>query len=70
MEYSCDTTKERVTYHGVDLEKTVAVRNVVVDLNTGPTWSPDSKKILYVKRVRYNSIQYTFTISIKVKATS
>ena len=37
--------KNEYTFHGLDLEKAVAVRNVVVDLNTGPTWSPDSKKL-------------------------
>ena len=55
--------KKEFTFHGVDLEKTVAVRNVVVDLNTGPTWSPDSKKILYVKKspIQFNPI-YVYNI--------
>ena len=29
---------------------TVVARDVVIDLNTGPAWTPDSRKIFYVKR--------------------
>ena len=55
--------KHELTFHGIDLEHTVAVRNVVVDLNTGPTWSPDGKKILYVKKspIQFNPI-YVYDI--------
>ncbi len=38
------------TFAAVDLRPTVVARNVVVDLNTGPAWSPDGKKIFYVKK--------------------
>lgn len=32
-----------------DLGRMIVARNVVVDLNTGPTWSPDSSKIFYIQ---------------------
>lgn len=38
------------TYHQDELSKMVAAKDVVIDLNTGPAWSPDSRKIFYVKR--------------------
>ena len=37
-------------YGPEDWSKTILVRDVVVDLNTGPAWSPDASKIFYVKR--------------------
>lgn len=33
-----------------ELQKYTVARDVVVDLNTGPAWSPDSRKVIYVKR--------------------
>jgi Tol biopolymer transport system component len=36
-------------YNRAELAATIVARNVVVDLNTGPSWSPDSRKIFYVK---------------------
>jgi hypothetical protein len=38
------------TYISMELKKMVVARNVVIDLNTGPAWSPDSRKIFYVKK--------------------
>jgi len=34
------------------------VKNVIVDLNTGPAWSPDGQKLLFVKKdpQRFNPI--------------
>lgn len=37
-------------YQAHELRKTIIAENVVVDINTGPTWSPDGKKVLYVKK--------------------
>lgn len=34
----------------LELEPTLIAKDVVVDLNTGPSWTPDSKKIIFVKR--------------------
>ena len=36
-------------YHWRELQGTTVAENVVVDLNTGPAWTPDSRKIFYVK---------------------
>lgn len=36
-------------FKGFELKKTIVARNVILDLNTGPSWTPDSRKILYVK---------------------
>lgn len=33
-----------------ELKKYTVARDVVVDLNTGPAWSPDGRKVIYVKR--------------------
>lgn len=33
-----------------ELSGMVVAKDVVIDLNTGPAWSPDSRKIFYVKR--------------------
>jgi Tol biopolymer transport system component len=30
--------------------ETIVARDVVVDLNTGPAWTPDGRRILYIKR--------------------
>lgn len=40
------------------LRNRVVARDVVVDLNTGPAWSPDSRKLFYVKQEpeRHNPI--------------
>ena len=35
---------------GDDLAATVVARDVVIDLNTGPAWTPDSRKLIFVKR--------------------
>lgn len=37
-------------YDEKELANTVVAKDVVIDLNTGPAWSPDSRKIFYVKR--------------------
>ena len=37
------------TYHDHELRAMVVAKDVVIDLNTGPAWSPDSRKIFYVK---------------------
>ncbi|MCX6105694.1 MAG: hypothetical protein NTY08_07695 [Proteobacteria bacterium] len=37
------------TYSLVELRSMLVARDVVIDLNTGPAWSPDSRKIFYVK---------------------
>lgn len=42
--------KKGKTYKKRDLKNMIAARDVVVDLNTGPAWSPDSRKIFFVKR--------------------
>lgn len=46
-------------YDDAALDKRVIARNVVVDLNTGPAWSPDSQKIFFVKNdaTQFNPIQ-------------
>ncbi|MEY4631811.1 MAG: hypothetical protein RIQ81_1931 [Pseudomonadota bacterium] len=33
-----------------DLSRRIVARDVVVDLNTGPAWTPDGRKVIYVKR--------------------
>lgn len=38
------------TYSESELRGMVVAKDVVIDLNTGPAWSPDSRKIFYVKR--------------------
>ncbi len=38
------------TYRAGELKEMVVAKDVVIDLNTGPAWSPDSRKIFYVKR--------------------
>lgn len=38
------------TYRESELREMVVAKDVVIDLNTGPAWSPDSRKIFYVKR--------------------
>lgn len=38
------------TYGEAELRGMVVAKDVVIDLNTGPAWSPDSRKIFYVKR--------------------
>ena len=42
--------KSGKTYRKADLEQMVVAEDVVIDLNTGPAWSPDSRKIFFVKR--------------------
>ena len=37
------------TYREAELRTMVVAKDVVIDLNTGPAWSPDSRKIFYVK---------------------
>jgi len=37
------------SYSSKELNSMIVARNVVVDLNTGPAWSPDGRKIFYVK---------------------
>ncbi|MGE0171732.1 MAG: TolB family protein [Oligoflexales bacterium] len=41
------------------LNNTIVAKDVIVDLNTGPAWTPDSRKIFFVKRdsKNYNPIQ-------------
>ena len=41
-----------------ELPRMLVARDVVVDLNTGPAWSPDSKRLFYVKKdpVNFNPI--------------
>jgi hypothetical protein len=38
------------TYVESELAATVVAKDVVIDLNTGPAWSPDSRKLFFVKR--------------------
>lgn len=38
------------TYRADELKGMAVAKDVVIDLNTGPAWSPDSRKIFYVKR--------------------
>lgn len=38
------------TYAEKELVNMVVARDVVIDLNTGPAWSPDSRKLFFVKR--------------------
>ncbi len=42
--------KRGKTYIGSELRKMVVARDVVIDLNTGPAWSPDSRKLFFVKK--------------------
>jgi hypothetical protein len=46
------------TFSASELAGTVIAKDVVIDLNTGPAWTPDSRKIFYVKRdpTAYNPI--------------
>jgi Tol biopolymer transport system component len=46
------------TYNASELSSMVVAKDVVIDLNTGPAWSPDCRKIFYVKRdpTAYNPI--------------
>ena len=46
------------TFSSSELAGTVVAKDVVIDLNTGPAWTPDSRKIFYVKRdpTAYNPI--------------
>lgn len=46
------------TYSASELSGMVIAKDVVIDLNTGPAWSPDCRKIFYVKRdpTAYNPI--------------
>lgn len=46
------------TYSATELSAMVVAKDVVIDLNTGPAWSPDCRKIFYVKRdpTAYNPI--------------
>jgi Tol biopolymer transport system component len=59
------------TYREAELARMVVAEDVVIDLNTGPSWSPDSSKLFYVKRDQvaanpiyaydlYTGRQYTF----------
>jgi Tol biopolymer transport system component len=36
------------TYSETELRSMAVAKNVVIDLNTGPAWTPDSRKIFYV----------------------
>lgn len=38
------------TYTEKELSSMIVAKDVVIDLNTGPAWSPDSRKLFYVKR--------------------
>lgn len=38
------------TYTLSELKGMLVAEDVVIDLNTGPAWSPDSRKVFYVKR--------------------
>jgi hypothetical protein len=38
------------TYRDAELKQMAVAKDVVIDLNTGPAWSPDSRKLFYVKR--------------------
>ncbi len=33
-----------------ELARTIVAQDVVIDLNTGPAWTPDSRKLIFVKR--------------------
>jgi Tol biopolymer transport system component len=45
-------------FYSLHEEHTLLVKNVIVDLNTGPAWSPDGQKLLFVKKdpQRFNPI--------------
>jgi len=38
------------TYKSFELNKMIVAKNVVIDLNTGPAWTPDSRKLFYVSQ--------------------
>lgn len=38
------------TYREHELKNSVVARDVVIDLNTGPAWTPDSRRIFYVRK--------------------
>jgi hypothetical protein len=42
-----------------ETRRMIVAKGVIIDLNTGPAWSPDSKKIFFVKNdpTRFNPIQ-------------
>ncbi len=48
------------TLYASDLRNTVVSKNVAVDLNTGPAWSPNSKSLFFVRKDRnkFNPISY------------
>src|SRR5262249_17463108 len=65
------------TYREAELASMVVAEDVVIDLNTGPSWSPDSRKIFYVKRDQvaanpiyaydlYSGRQYTFATGTRM----
>lgn len=37
-------------YSEQELKRTIIAKNVVVDINTGPAWTPDSRKLFFVKQ--------------------
>ncbi|SMF67135.1 TolB family protein [Pseudobacteriovorax antillogorgiicola] len=53
------------TSHETSMNRYVIAEDVVVDLNTGPAWSPDSSKIFFVKRdpSRFNPI-YAYDLRV------
>lgn len=42
--------KKNKTYNKKEIKKSIIAKNVIVDLNTGPAWTPDSQKIFYVSK--------------------
>lgn len=51
----------------LDLEPKLVAENVVLDLNSGPAWTPDSKKIIYVQKSskEFNPIYLTNIFTLK-----
>jgi Tol biopolymer transport system component len=56
------------SYLAEDLRKTVVAKNVVVDINTGPAWTPDGSKIIYIAQDpdRFNPI-YCYDLATGVR---
>ncbi len=42
--------EENKTWQEHELKKMIVAKDVIMDLNTGPSWSPDSKKLFFVKK--------------------
>ena len=40
---------EGKTYRQYELERSIVAEDIIVDINSGPAWSPDSQKVFFIK---------------------